>query len=91
MCNIRGKTLRVATICTRLHIDSFWIDRYPVTNAEFKKFMDASHYHPKDDLNFLRDWQNGTYPAGWDQQAGHLGFAGRCACLCRLGRKAASA
>jgi gamma-glutamyl hercynylcysteine S-oxide synthase len=52
----------------RLHIDSFWIDRYPVTNAEFKKFLDATHYHPKDDLNFLRDWQNGTYPSGWDRR-----------------------
>ena len=52
----------------RMHIDSFWIDRYPVTNAEFKKFMDATHYHPKDDLNFLRDWQNGMYPAGWDSK-----------------------
>jgi iron(II)-dependent oxidoreductase len=51
-----------------LHIDSFWIDRYPVTNAEFKKFMDATHYHPKDDLNFLRDWQDGTFPAGWDRK-----------------------
>jgi gamma-glutamyl hercynylcysteine S-oxide synthase len=49
----------------RMHIDSFWIDRYPVTNAEFKKFMDAAHYRPKDELNFLRDWQNGTFPAGW--------------------------
>ena len=51
-----------------LHVDSFWMDRYPVTNAEFKKFMDASHYRPKDDLNFLRDWQNGTYPVGSDRK-----------------------
>ena len=52
----------------RLHIDSFWIDRYPVTNAQFKKFLDATHYRPKDDLNFLRDWQNGTYSAGSDSK-----------------------
>ena len=51
-----------------IHIDSFWIDKYPVTNAEFKKFLDATHYHPKDDLNFLRDWNDGTYPAGWDNK-----------------------
>ena len=49
----------------RVHINSFWIDTYPVTNAEFKKFLDATHYHPQDDLNFLRDWQNGTHPDGW--------------------------
>jgi gamma-glutamyl hercynylcysteine S-oxide synthase len=46
-------------------IEGFWIDQYPVTNRQFKKFLDATHYHPQDDLNFLHDWQNGTYPAGW--------------------------
>ena len=51
-----------------LHIDSFFIDKYPVTNAQFKTFVDASHYHPKDDLNFLRDWKSGTYPAGWENR-----------------------
>jgi iron(II)-dependent oxidoreductase len=51
-----------------MHVKSFWIDKYPVTNAEFKKFLDATHYHPQDDLNFLRDWQNGTYPSGWDNK-----------------------
>ena len=52
----------------RMNMNSLWIDRYPVTNAQFKKFMDTTHYHPKDDLNFLRDWQNGTYPAGWENK-----------------------
>jgi formylglycine-generating enzyme required for sulfatase activity len=52
----------------RMHVDSLWMDRYPVTNTQFKKFMDATRYHPKDDLNFLRDWQNGTYPAGWENK-----------------------
>jgi iron(II)-dependent oxidoreductase len=51
-----------------LHVDSFYIDKYPVTNAKFKKFIDVAHYHPKDDLNFLRDWKNGTYPAGWENR-----------------------
>jgi hypothetical protein len=36
-----------------------------VTNAEFKKFLDATHYHPKDSLNFLKDWKDGSYPDGW--------------------------
>jgi len=43
----------------------FFIDRYPVTNAEFKKFLDAAHYRPADDHNFLKDWTNGAFPAGW--------------------------
>jgi len=51
-----------------MHVKSFWIDKYPVTNAQFKKFMDATHYHPQDDLNFLRDWSNGSYPAGADNK-----------------------
>jgi len=49
----------------RVHIHSFYIDRTPVTNAEFAKFLNAMHYHPKDDHNFLRDWKNGNYPEGW--------------------------
>ena len=48
-----------------MQVKSFYIDKYPVTNREFKKFLDATHYHPKDDLNFLRDWTNGMYPQGW--------------------------
>jgi len=50
----------------RVHIRSFYIDRAPVTNADFKKFLDAAAYHPADDHNFLRDWKNGAYPEGWD-------------------------
>jgi gamma-glutamyl hercynylcysteine S-oxide synthase len=49
----------------RMQIKPFYMDRYPVTNAQFKEFLDASHYHPKDDLNFLRDWKNGSYLDGW--------------------------
>jgi gamma-glutamyl hercynylcysteine S-oxide synthase len=49
----------------QLHIPSFWIDKYPVTNADFKNFLDLTHYHPKDDYNFLKDWKEGTYPEGW--------------------------
>jgi formylglycine-generating enzyme required for sulfatase activity len=52
----------------RMQIKSFYIDKYPVTNAEFKKFLDSSHYHPKDDLNFLREWKGGSYPAGWENK-----------------------
>jgi len=49
----------------RMHIGAFFMDKYPVTNAQYRKFLDASHYRPADDLNFLRDWKNGTYPDGW--------------------------
>ena len=52
----------------RLHVPAFWIDTYPVTNAEFKKFLDATRYHPDDDHNFLKDWKDGSYPEGWAQK-----------------------
>src|SRR5262249_14366429 len=48
----------------RMHLASFFIDRTPVTNAEFKKFLDATSYHPRDDHNFLRDWKSGAAPEG---------------------------
>jgi formylglycine-generating enzyme required for sulfatase activity len=48
-----------------LEMKSFYIDKYPVTNAEFKKFLDGTHYQPKDDHNFLRDWMGGMFPDGW--------------------------
>jgi formylglycine-generating enzyme required for sulfatase activity len=51
-----------------MHIKSFYIDKYPVSNAEFKKFLDATRYHPKDDLNFLHDWKDGAFPSGWENR-----------------------
>ena len=52
----------------RMTVGAFDIDRYPVTNADFKKFMEASHYHPADDHNFLRDWKDGAPPLGWENK-----------------------
>ena len=48
-----------------MYIHSFYVDRYPATNSDFKKFLDASHYHPADDHNFLKDWRGGIFPEGW--------------------------
>jgi iron(II)-dependent oxidoreductase len=49
-------------------VASFHIDRYPVTNGAFKKFLDATNYRPPDDHNFLKDWKNGSYPEGWENK-----------------------
>jgi gamma-glutamyl hercynylcysteine S-oxide synthase len=48
-----------------INLSPYYIDRYPVTNQQFGKFMAATHYRPKDDHNFLRDWKNGNFPPGW--------------------------
>jgi iron(II)-dependent oxidoreductase len=52
----------------QMHVHAFFIDRTLVTNAEFKKFVDATHYRPKDDHNFLRAWKDGMYPVGWENK-----------------------
>ena len=51
-----------------MDIPAFYIDTYPVTNQQYKKFIEATHYRPKDDHNFLKDWKNQTYPKGWDDK-----------------------
>lgn len=51
-----------------MEIDAFYIDRFSVTNAQFKEFLSASSYRPRDDHNFLKDWKNGTYPTGWESK-----------------------
>ena len=52
----------------KMAVKPFFIDKFPVTNAQFKQFLDATHYAPADKLNFLRDWKNGAYPQGWDNR-----------------------
>jgi len=49
-------------------ISAFYMDKYPVTNKQFKEFINAAHYHPKDDHNFLKDWKNDRYPENWDNK-----------------------
>jgi formylglycine-generating enzyme required for sulfatase activity len=52
----------------QLDIPAFYIDKYPVSNAQFKQFLASSGYRPTDGHNFLKDWSAGTYPAGWDRK-----------------------
>ncbi len=51
-----------------MQVAPFYIDKYSVTNAQFKEFLDATHYSPQDSINFLRDWKNGTFPQGWENR-----------------------
>lgn len=49
-----------------VRMDRFYMDRYPVTNAQFKRFLDESGYWPEDDTNFLKHWIDGDIPSGED-------------------------
>jgi formylglycine-generating enzyme required for sulfatase activity len=46
---------------------AFWMDQFPVTNKEFERFLQATHYRPSDTVNFLRHWVKGRVPAGEDK------------------------
>jgi len=45
-----------------VHVQTFYMDKYPVTNAQYYAFIKDTHYMPKDADNYLRNWTNGHYP-----------------------------
>lgn len=47
-----------------VEIDSFLIDRYPVTNEDYYRFILESGYSPRDTVNYLKHWDNGIYQQG---------------------------
>lgn len=54
-----------------VHLDAFYIDIYPVTNAQFKKFVDANPAWSKDNIEdkfhwggYLCHWTGTDYPPG---------------------------
>ena len=54
-----------------VHVDAFYIDKYEVTNAQYKKFVDANpqwrkHRIPRAYHNgsYLSDWNQNEYPIG---------------------------
>lgn len=53
----------------RVQVHSFYLDKYEVTNADFKKFIDANPIWSKfnipgnlHDGNYLKDWKDNKYP-----------------------------
>ena len=42
----------------------FWMDRTPVTNQQFKTFIDATGYQPANNQRFLDHWRGGKPPLG---------------------------
>ncbi|HEY3268479.1 MAG TPA: SUMF1/EgtB/PvdO family nonheme iron enzyme [Armatimonadota bacterium] len=51
-----------------MDVPAFYIDRTPVTNSQFRRFLLATRYRPRDSHNFLRNWSGGAFPRGWDEK-----------------------
>ena len=54
-----------------VYVDAFYIDKYEVTNAQFKAFVDANPQWQKNripkkyhDGGYLQDWRGNSYPSG---------------------------
>ncbi|HOU01058.1 MAG TPA: SUMF1/EgtB/PvdO family nonheme iron enzyme [Bacteroidales bacterium] len=50
-----------------VRVDSFLIDKYPVTNAQYYEFIISSGYMPSDTSRYLRHWESGTFRQGQDR------------------------
>lgn len=48
-------------------IDSFLIDKYPVTNAQYFEFLVATGYIPADTTRYLRNWESGMFKQGQEK------------------------
>ena len=54
-----------------VHLDAFYVDKYEVTNKQFKDFVDANPSWQKDNIedrfhdgHYLYDWTGNNYPSG---------------------------
>jgi gamma-glutamyl hercynylcysteine S-oxide synthase len=47
-----------------VHMNKFYMDKYPVTNRQFLIFMKLARFSPADTTNFLKHWVNGRIPDG---------------------------
>lgn len=48
-------------------MNSFYMDKYPVTNSQFFEFIRATGYQPADTSNFLKNWVNGNPVKGMEK------------------------
>jgi iron(II)-dependent oxidoreductase len=48
-------------------VDSFLIDKYPVTNAQYYEFLQSSGYRTTDTVKYLRHWERGIYKQGQER------------------------
>ena len=68
--SINGEAGTVEQPGHTVFLDAFYIDKYEVTNIEYKKFVDANPNWQKDNIdskfhdgNYLVNWSENTYPS----------------------------
>lgn len=71
----------------QLEMSPFLMDKHPVTNLQFKEFLDATGYFPADAHRFLAHWENGRIPSGkenypvvnvsWEDAKAYAAWAGK--------------
>ena len=49
------------------NMQSYYMDKFPVTNAQYKSFIDAVKYKPTDTANYLKQWVKGRIRKGEEQ------------------------
>ena len=50
-----------------VRVDSFLIDKYPVTNSQYYDFLVSSGYKPSDTTRYLRHWESGMFRQGQEK------------------------
>lgn len=70
-----------------LKMSSFFMDKHPVTNLQFKEFLEETGYFPADTHRFLAHWENGKIPLGkenypvvnvsWEDAKAYAAWAGK--------------
>lgn len=60
----KNKSFLPYLITKKVEIKKFAIDETPVTNSQFKEFIDRSGYKPRFRENFLKHWADGKIPSG---------------------------
>ena len=63
----------------RVYLDSFYIDRYPVTNYQYRRFIESTGHRTPMLINHLQ-WGKPMQPAvfvGWDDARAYASWAGK--------------
>jgi len=89
MVLVEGGTFASGPDRRSVHLDPFYIDRTPVTNEQFYRFLSVTGYRPTDPSahRFLASWRRGSMPPGierhpavfisWNDARAYAAWAGK--------------